>query len=281
MSGEARGVEELTELLRGRSTAVLSGAGISTESGIPDYRGVDRVGPPPSPVTYQQFVRDERVRQRYWARSAIGWASMRGRSPNAGHVAVADLERAGFVSGVVTQNVDGLHLAAGSRSVVELHGSLARAVCLRCGTREARADLQRRLEALNPGFAQREVTMLPDGDAAIPDEWVDGFTPAECLVCGGVLKTDVVFFGENVPPERVAEARDMVDEADAVLVLGSTLAARSGLRLVLQAVEAGKPVAIVNRGATRADDVATVRVEARLGEVLPALATALTSGAAA
>lgn len=271
------GVAELADLLRDRATVVLSGAGISTESGIPDYRGVDRVGPPPKPVTYQQFVRDERVRRRYWARSTIGWSSLRGRSPNSGHVAVAALERAGFVSGVITQNVDGLHLEAGSRSVVELHGSLARAVCLNCGTKEERSDLQRRLEALNPGFAERHVTMLPDGDAAIPDEWVDGFTVATCTVCGGVLKTDVVFYGENVPPERVVAAREMVEAAGAVLVVGSTLEARSGLRLVLQAAESGKPVAIVNRGGTRADEVAVVRVEARLGEVLPALVTALTS----
>ena len=270
-------VAELADLLRDRSTVVLSGAGISTESGIPDYRGVDRVGPPPRPVTYQQFVRDETVRRRYWARSTIGWSSMRERSPNSGHVAVAALERAGFVTGVITQNVDGLHVAAGSRSVVELHGSLARAVCLNCGAKEERVDLQRRLEALNPGFAERQVTMLPDGDAAIPDEWEDGFTVAACTVCGGVLKTDVVFFGENVPRERVVEAREMVDGAGAVLVVGSTLEARSGLRLVLQAVESGKPVAIVNRGSTRADDVASLRVEARLGEALPALVAALTS----
>jgi len=278
---DVAGVRELADLLHDRTTVVLSGAGISTESGIPDYRGVDRVGPPPTPVTYQQFVRDEHTRRRYWARSTIGWSAMQGRSPNLGHVAVADLERAGFVTGVITQNVDGLHVAAGSRVVVELHGSLARAVCLRCGSMEERVDLQRRLDALNPGFAERRFTMLPDGDAAIPDSWVDEFTVAPCTVCGGMLKTDVVFFGENVPKERVLAANEMVETADVILVLGSTLEARSGLRLVLQAVDASKPVAIVNRGATRADEVATVRVEARLGEVLPALVELLTSGAGA
>jgi len=254
---------------------VLSGAGISTESGIPDYRGVDRTGPPPSPVTYQQFVRDEHIRRRYWARSVVGWPAMRSREPNAGHVAVARLERGGHVAGVITQNVDGLHVAAGSRNVIELHGSLARVACLSCGTRESRADVQARLESLNPGHVGRSVTMLPDGDAAIPDEWVKEFVVAACTVCGGVLKTDVVFFGENVPGDRVAAAAAMLEDASAVLVLGSSLEARSGLRLVMAAVEQGKPVAVVNRGPTRADGVATLRIEARLGEVLPALAAAL------
>ncbi|HET8984432.1 MAG TPA: NAD-dependent protein deacetylase [Trueperaceae bacterium] len=267
--------EDLADLLRGLRTVVISGAGISTESGIPDYRGVDRTGPPPTPVTYQQFVRDARVRQRYWARSTLGWPAMRSRAPNAGHEAVARLEHARQVSGVITQNVDGLHRAAGSRAVVELHGSLAEVVCLNCGTRESRGALQARLESLNPGFAGRSVTILPDGDAAIPDEWIAEFVVAACTVCGGVLKTDVVFFGENVPKERAAAAADMVAGASAVLVLGSSLEARSGLRLVLAAVQDGKPVAVVNRGPTRADDVATLRIEARLGEVLPALAELL------
>jgi len=273
--GSVAPVAELAALLRGRRTVVLSGAGISTESGIPDYRGVDRTGPPPTPVTYQQFARDERVRRRYWARSALGWAALRSRHPNAGHTAVARLENDGHVTGVITQNVDGLHLAAGSHRVVELHGSLARVVCLNCGTREDRAALQARLEMLNPGFGGRPVTILPDGDAAIPDEWVDEFVVADCTVCGGVLKTDVVFFGENVPRDRASQAAAMVAEAEALLVLGSSLEARSGLRLVLAAVEHGKPVAVVNRGPTRADEVATLRLEARLGVVLPALAASL------
>lgn len=270
-----RRVQELADLLRGRATVVLSGAGISTESGIPDYRGVDRTGPPPSPVTYQQFTRDEHVRRRYWARSTLGWPALQSRRPNAGHVAVAHLEQAGHAVGVITQNVDGLHLAAGSHHVIELHGSLARVVCLSCGTRESRAAMQLRLEALNPGFAGRTLTMMPDGDAAIPDEWVEEFTVAACTVCGGVLKTDVVFYGENVPKVRVTAAADMVESATAVLVLGSSLEARSGLRLVLAAVDRGMPVAVVNRGPTRADEVASVRIDARLGEVLPALAAAL------
>jgi NAD-dependent SIR2 family protein deacetylase len=276
----AASTQRLADLLRGRRTVVLSGAGISTESGIPDYRGVDRTGPPPTPVTYQQFVRDAHVRQRYWARSTLGWPAMRSREPNAGHRAVARLEHAGHVSGVITQNVDGLHEAAGSHDVVELHGTLATVVCLNCGAREDRGALQARLESLNPGFAGRTVTILPDGDAAIPDEWIEAFVVAACTVCGGVLKTDVVFFGENVPKERAVAASDMVASAAALLVVGSSLEARSGLRLVLAAVQDGKPIAVVNRGPTRADEVATLRIEARLGEVLPALADELSPVAA-
>jgi NAD-dependent SIR2 family protein deacetylase len=276
----AASTQRLADLLRGRRTVVLSGAGISTESGIPDYRGVDRTGPPPTPVTYQQFVRDAHVRQRYWARSTLGWPAMRSREPNAGHRAVARLEHAGHVTGVITQNVDGLHEAAGSHDVVELHGTLATVVCLNCGAREDRGALQARLESLNPGFAGRTVTILPDGDAAIPDEWIEAFVVAACTVCGGVLKTDVVFFGENVPKERAVAASDMVASAAALLVVGSSLEARSGLRLVLAAVQDGKPIAVVNRGPTRADEVATLRIEARLGEVLPALADELSPVAA-
>src|SRR5690606_16138735 len=179
----------------------------------------------PVPVTYQQFVRDEQIRRRYWARSTLGWPAMQSRAPNAGHVSVARLEREGHVAGVITQNVDGLHVAAGSSNVIELHGSLARVVCLSCGTREGRAAMQERLEALNPGFAGRTLTMMPDGDAAIPDAWIEEFTVATCTVCGGVLKTDVVFYGENVPIARVLSAAAMVDAASAVLVIGTTLEA--------------------------------------------------------
>lgn len=265
-------IDDLAALLRTRRALVLSGAGISTESGIPDYRGVDRTGPPPSPITYQRFVRDENARRRYWARSALGWAIMQGKSPNEGHRAVAALERGGQVTGVLTQNVDGLHQAAGSQAVIELHGSLSRVVCLRCGQRESRASMQTRLEALNPGFVERAVTILPDGDADLPEAWERAFEVAACQVCGGVLKADVVFFGENVPAQRVEEAFAMLDGADALLVVGSSLAVRSGYRFVEAAKEDGKPVAIVNRGPTRGDALADVRVEARLGDVLPELA---------
>jgi NAD+-dependent protein deacetylase sirtuin 4 len=264
-------IDELAAFLRERRAMVLSGAGISTESGIPDYRGVDRTGPPPSPITYQRFVRDEHARRRYWARSALGWAVMHDKSPNEGHRVVAAFERAGHVTGVLTQNVDGLHQAAGSQAVIELHGSLSRVVCLQCGQRESRASLQARLEALNPGFVERGVTILPDGDADLPEAWERAFQVAACRECGGMLKADVVFFGENVPAQRVEQAFAMLDGSDALLVVGSSLAVRSGYRFVEAANEHGKPVAIVNHGPTRGDELADVRVEGRLGEVLPDL----------
>lgn len=267
---------DLAELLRGRKSVVLSGAGLSTESGIPDYRSAERLTQVRTPINYQQFVGNAAMRQRYWARSTVGWLAMDARRPNAGHRAVARLERAGVVTGVITQNVDGLHQAAGSRTVVELHGSLARAVCLRCGRPERRDSLQVRMEELNPAVVSAvvnaEVEILPDGDAALDDALVSGFRVPNCLYCGGVLKADVVFFGENVPRPRVAQAFALLDAADAILVLGSSLAVRSGYRFVVAAKEAGKSVAIVNHGPTRGDGDADVRVEGRLGEVLPELA---------
>jgi len=281
-SGEPAGtLDELVDLLRGRRVAVLSGAGISTDSGIPDYRGEGRAGPVRTPITYQQFVSDAAMRRRYWARSTVGWPAMREHRPNAGHRALARLERAGMLSGVVTQNVDGLHQAAGSRAVVELHGSLAQAVCLRCGRPERRDSLQQRLEALNPALLSAEVRVLPDGDADIPERLVDGFRVPDCLYCGGMVKADVVFFGENVPAERVARARALVEAADALLVVGSSLAVRSGYRFVVAAKRAGKLVAIVNRGPTRGDADADVRLDAALGSALPELARRLSDPPAA
>lgn len=268
-------VDDLADLLGGRTTVVLSGAGLSTESGIPDYRSGDRQGPVRTPINYQQFVGDAAMRRRYWARSAVGWLAMDTRRPNAGHRAVARLERAGLVNGVITQNVDGLHQAAGSKQVVELHGSLAQVVCLRCGRSERRDSLQVRMEGLNPAVVSAEVEILPDGDADLPDSLVDGFKVPACLYCGGVLKADVVFFGENVPRPRVDRAFELLHAADALLVLGSSLAVRSGYRFVVTAKEAGMSVAIVNRGPTRGDADADVRVEGRLGDVLPELARRL------
>lgn len=275
-SGEPAGtLDELVDLLRGRRVAVLSGAGISTDSGIPDYRGEGRAGPVRTPITYQQFVSDAAMRRRYWARSTVGWPAMRERRPNAGHRALARLERAGMLSGVVTQNVDGLHQAAGSRAVVELHGSLAQAVCLRCGRPERRDSLQQRLEALNPALLSAEVRVLPDGDADIPERLVDGFRVPDCLYCGGMVKADVVFFGENVPPGRVAHCRALVREASSLLVLGSSLTVMSGLRFVRQAAEAGIPVLIVNRDPTRGDRHALTRVALPLGAALTGVAEML------
>ncbi len=268
------------ELVAAGGVLVLSGAGISTDSGIPDYRG-PRHGPgsdrPRSqPVSYQEFVRSAAVRQRYWARSYVGWPLMHGREPNAGHRALAAVESAGLIAGLITQNVDGLHQAAGSRSVIELHGSLALVRCLVCGAYEAREPLQRRLALLNQDFASRAFEVLPDGDANVPDDAVAAFEPAACLACGGVLKPDVVFFGENVPAGRVARCFELLEAARALLVVGSSLSVRSGYRFVVAAAGAGKPVAIVNQGPTRGDGEATVRVEAPLGEALPALAAAVT-----
>lgn len=273
----AHGVGELADLLRGQRTVVLSGAGLSTESGIPDYRGADRQGPVRTPMSYQQFVGSAAMRRRYWARSTVGWAAMHSRQPNAGHLTVARLEQAGLVTGVITQNVDGLHQAAGSRNVVELHGALARAVCLSCGRTEPRNELQQRLEQMNPNLLTADVTILPDGDADIPEPLIDGFKVPECLYCGGMLKADVVFFGENVPRPKVQRAFEMLEAADVLLVLGSSLAVRSGYRFVAAAKEAGKRVGVVNHGPTRADSDADVRVEGRLGQVLPPLAEMLIS----
>jgi NAD+-dependent protein deacetylase sirtuin 4 len=215
------------------------------------------------------------ARARYWARSAVGWPRFVKAQPNKGHVAIARLEAAGFVRGVITQNVDGLHHAAGSKAVIELHGSLAEAVCLTCGTRENRVSLQARILAMNAGWAEeaaRLAVVAPDGDATVAPELIATFRAPACLRCGGILKPDVVLFGENVPKERVEQAFDLLAEARVLLVVGSSLAIYSGLRFVTRAVEEGKPVAVINRGPTRGDQLAAVRVEAALGDALPALA---------
>ncbi|MFF0745483.1 NAD-dependent protein deacetylase [Streptomyces sp. NPDC004111] len=260
----------------GRGNAlVLSGAGISTESGIPDYRGEGGSLSRHTPMTYQEFVSDPQARRRYWARSHLGWRVFGRARPNAGHRAVAAFQRQGLVPGVITQNVDGLHQAAGSENVVELHGSLDRVVCLSCGAVEARGDLAVRLTEANEGFAPVAAGINPDGDADLTDDQVGDFRPVPCTVCGGVLKPDVVFFGEAVPPQRVEQCREAVRAADSLLVLGSSLTVMSGLRFVRQAAEAGKPVLIVNRDPTRGDRLALARVSLPLGEVLTGVADRL------
>ncbi|MEU9576543.1 NAD-dependent protein deacetylase [Streptomyces chilikensis] len=256
---------------------VLSGAGISTESGIPDYRGEGGSLSRHTPMTYQDFVGDARARQRYWARSHLGWRTFRRAHPNAGHRAVAAFEARGRLAGVITQNVDGLHQAAGSEDVVELHGSLARVVCLTCGAMSARRELAERLEAANEGFAPVAAGLNPDGDADLTDEQVGDFRVVPCTVCGGVLKPDVVFFGENVPPGRVEHCRRLVHGATSLLVLGSSLTVMSGLRFVRQAAQAGKPVLIVNRDPTRGDRYALTRVALPLGATLTTVAERLSS----
>ncbi|MFL4901808.1 NAD-dependent protein deacetylase [Streptomyces sp. MMS24-I2-30] len=254
---------------------VLSGAGISTESGIPDYRGEGGSLSRHSPMTYQDFTADAQARRRYWARSHLGWRTFGRARPNAGHRTVAAFGRHGLLSGVITQNVDGLHQAAGSEDVVELHGSLDRVVCLSCGAFSPRRELGRRLAEANADFAPVAAGLNPDGDADLTDEQVGDFRVMPCALCGGILKPDVVFFGEAVPPGRVEHCRRLVREAASLLVLGSSLTVMSGLRFVRQADQAGKPVLIVNQGPTRGDRHAATRIALPLGAALTTVADQL------
>jgi len=251
---------------------VLSGAGLSTESGIPDYRGPSGALRRHAPMNYQAFVTDAAARHRYWARSHLGWPQIARAFPNAGHHAVTALQEAGTLNGVITQNVDGLHQAAGTRDVIELHGGLDRTVCLGCGDRAPRRVLDQRLRAANPGFGAAKNEVNPDGDVEMPDAELVGFRMLDCLSCGGgPLKPDVVFFGENVPCERVERCYELVESASAVLVLGSSLTVLSGFRFVRHAAQCSIPVAIINQGPTRGDPLAELRVDAPLGQVLAAL----------
>lgn len=269
-------LDALADLVSDGDVVVLSGAGLSTDSGIPDYRGATGSLRRHTPMTYQTFTRDPRGRHRYWARSFVGWRQMRAARPNDGHRAVGQLQAAGLLGGLITQNVDGLHQAGGARDVVELHGGLDRTVCLGCGDVADRAALDERLRAANPGFGPRADEINPDGDAELPDDVLDGFVMVGCLACGeDLLKPDVVFFGETVPRDRVDACFSLVDGAGSLLVLGSSLTVMSGYRFVLHAAKLGVPVGIVNVGPTRGDAKADVRVDAPLGEVLPALAARL------
>lgn len=253
---------------------MLTGAGCSTESGIPDYRGPGTRERARNPIQHRAFVSDPLARARYWSRSAIGWPRFSSVSPNAAHHAIAALERAGRLTGLITQNVDRLHHAAGNQRIVELHGALSEVRCLSCGAREDRAALQARILALNPTFSARPAELAPDGDAELDS--IAGFVVPSCLACEGILKPDVVFFGDNVPRARVEEAFAIADAAEVLLVIGSSLTVFSGYRFVLRAAERGQRIAIVNLGETRGDPHAHVRVDGRVGEVLPALASALT-----
>jgi len=269
-------VDRAVAVLRGKRVAVLTGAGVSTDSGIPDYRGEGRVVR--KPMTFQEFLADPAKRQRYWAGSHLGWRTFAAARPNDGHRALAALESAGVVSGIVTQNVDGLHLRAGSRRVVEIHGSMDRAVCLTCGQVFSRADLAAVLDRENPWIDEPgSVQLQPDGDVEITD--VERFRVPDCTVCGGVLKPDVVFFGEFVPAEKFREAVSIVAEADALLVVGSSLTVNSGVRLLDHATRRKHPVVIVNRGATRSDRRAAVKIDAGTTETLVELAARLTASA--
>jgi NAD-dependent SIR2 family protein deacetylase len=266
------------EVLRHGRLVALTGAGLSTDSGIPDYRGPG--SPSRQPMTYQEFLSGPRARQRYWARSHLGWSRMRRAAPNAGHRAFAALDP----ELLITQNVDGLHEAAGSRRLVPLHGRIADVVCLSCRRRSSRAALSTRMFAANPGYAEGHVNaeLRPDGDVELDD--TGDFVVPDCASCGGVLKPDVVFFGENVPPTRVQQCYDAVDALtpeDALLVVGSSLSVMSGFRFVRRAVKTGVPVVIVNRGATRGDDLAAVKLEAGCSEFLSALVEARVTPATA
>jgi NAD-dependent SIR2 family protein deacetylase len=265
-------VQALVDVVGDGDVVVLSGAGLSTESGIPDYRGPSGLARRADPMTYQVFVGAESDRQRYWARSHVGWRTIRGAAPNRGHRVVAELERLGLVSGVITQNVDGLHQAAGAQEVVDLHGSLARVVCLGCGQLTSREALDRRLRRANPDWDAQVSALNPDGDAVVADAEVARFRVVDCERCGGLLKPDVVFFGENVPRPRVADCYAMVDRANSLLVLGSSLTVMSGFRFVRHAARLGIPVVIVNQGATRGDALADLTIDAPLGQTLSDLA---------
>ncbi|UFU07076.1 NAD-dependent protein deacetylase [Ruania halotolerans] len=269
----APAVDQLITLLTGRRFTVLTGAGISTDSGIPDYRGPD--SPPRTPMTYQQFVSDDRFRRHYWARNHVGWRHLRRTDPNDGHRALARLEQRGLVTGVITQNVDLLHQAAGSQRVIDLHGHYNEVICLNCATIISRSAMHERLESLNPDFTREvgDVEIAPDADAVI--ETTDGFVVPDCEVCGGMLKPHIVYFGENVPKARVAEAFALVESGDALLVAGSSLTVLSGLRFVRAAHKQNMPVAIINRGTTRGDHLATLRIHAGTSEALTALDAAL------
>ncbi|QIG40774.1 NAD-dependent deacetylase [Microbacterium sp. 4R-513] len=268
----AESLERAIEVLAGRRIAVLTGAGVSTDSGIPDYRG--KGAPVRTPMTAQAFLASEDSRRRYWVGSHLGWKAFAAAEPNDGHRALAQLETDGVATGIITQNVDGLHVRAGSRRVVELHGTMRRVFCTHCGQVFDRRDLAARVEADNPWIAIPEnVALGPDGD--VLPESTDGFRIPACTVCGGMLKPDVVFFGEFIPAEKFREAEQLVRTSDALVVAGSSLVVNSGIRFVERARRKRIPVVIVNRGETRADARATVKIDAGTSDVLRAFAEAL------
>lgn len=270
---------ELLNVLAGlflrHDVVVLSGAGMSTESGIPDYRGPKTREKARDPMRYRAFISSAEARRHYWARSVIGWDAFSAARPNPGHAALARLEHCGRVRGIITQNVDRLHHAAGSERVVELHGALEEVICLSCNRIEMRPQFQERLLELNPGWLSHAAEIAPDGDADLSDDETRGFRVAHCQHCGGPMKPNVVFFGENVPEPRTQDAWDLMDDAEALLVAGSSLTVYSGYRFVRASAKRNQPVAILNLGDTRGDDAATVRLRARTGTALPLLADLL------
>lgn len=254
---------------RHRRVFVLTGAGCSTGSGIPDYRDETGAWKRKPPLTYQAFVQDPMARARYWARSVIGWPHVANARPNATHDALARWEAAGGVTALVTQNVDGLHQRAGSQAVIDLHGRLDQVICLGCNQRTPRSDLQRRLAECNADWQHFTADAAPDGDADLDDADFVRFRVPDCASCGGLLKPDVVFYGENVPRDRVAVAQRALADSDAMLVVGSSLMVYSGYRFARLAHEAGRPLAILTRGVTRADGLATLKLAGDCSDALP------------
>lgn len=269
-------LDQLVAFVRAhRKLLVLTGAGMSTASGIPDYRDKDGVRRGRQPVQGPEFRRDDAVRRRYWARSMVGWPTLAQAAPNAGHLALAQLEQSGHLRALITQNVDGLHQRAGSRGLVELHGNIHGVVCLACGTRHQRAQIQQRLLRDNPLLASADAMPLPDGDADLEPQALEGFRVPVCEQCGGTLQPDVVFFGDNVPAARTADALQRMEQADALLVVGSSLMVFSGFRFCRLAAQSGKPIAALNVGRTRADDLLSFKIAASAERMLPLLARRL------
>ena len=265
----AHAAEGLREwIARHRRIFVLTGAGCSTQSGIPDYRDRDGAWKRTPPVTFQALTGSDAAYRRYWARSSAGWPRFLSARPNPAHDALAALEQRGKLQLLLTQNVDGLHQRAGSRRVIDLHGRLDDVVCLGCSARSPREAIQSGIESANPAWQPGMAGTAPDGDADIDDSLVDGFTPPYCVHCHGLLKPDVVFFGETVPRQRVADAQQALHASDAMLVAGSSLMVWSGFRFVRMAAAAGLPIAILNQGRTRADAIATLRIDADIATSL-------------
>ena len=269
LSAAARyGIDFVREQLSGKSIAVLTGAGISTDSGIPDYRGEGRT--PRHPMTFDSFIGSKEAQIRYWARSFVGWSRIANAKPNAGHFALANAESLGAIRSIITQNVDGLHQAAGATKVIDLHGRLDRVTCLSCSSMISRLEMDEMLQALNPTIQKSsDFEFTPDGDAEV--EAASNFQVPDCPTCGGLLKPDVVFFGESVPLERVDAAMNEVDLADVILVAGTSLAVNSGMRFVRKAAKAQKPIIIVNIGPTKADELAMAKIEANTSLALERL----------
>lgn len=273
---DIRAAESLLRFLdRHGPVLLLTGAGISTASGIPDYRDADGIRRGRAPIQGPDFRREEAVRKRYWARSMAGWRMLGQAAPNAGHTAIAALEAQGAVSGVVTQNVDGLHGQAGSLKLVELHGNIHRVRCLQCEALHPRAALQRMLEQANPHYAAVNAAPAPDGDALLEPGDLHDFQEPRCPHCQGMLQPDVVFFGDGVPATRKQSADDMLNQAGALLAIGSSLMVHSAYRLCTLAAQSGKPLAALNLGRTRADGLLSLKLNARSEDILPRIAAIL------